>query len=152
MSNQWGSFFTDAGTTEDGPCKDYDHCFNNVLDGFFVCNKAKERREMNTFWGDVIQRYSTITIPRIDFITGNFPPVWIMSMSIVNVTQELSCFQMYNKNVIVGHGCRTLQWNPTLQPPRYYSHFFLVQQNGQDYIALEKSLVNAVTPPWGTQI
>ena len=77
MSNQWGSFFTDAGTAQDGPSKDYDHCFNNVLDGFFVCNKAKERREMNTFWGDVIQKYSTITIPRIDFITGNFPPVWI---------------------------------------------------------------------------
>lgn len=69
LSNQWGSFFTDAGTAQDGPSKDYDHCFNNVLDGFFVCNKAKERREMNTFWGDVIQKYSTITIPRIDFIT-----------------------------------------------------------------------------------
>ncbi|XP_073238893.1 5'-nucleotidase domain-containing protein 1-like [Porites lutea] len=69
LSNQWGSFFTDAGTAQEGPSKDYDPCFNNVLDGFFVCNKAKERREMNTFWGDVIQKYSTITIPRIDFIT-----------------------------------------------------------------------------------
>ena len=75
LSNQWGSFFADAGTAQD---KDCDHCINNVLDGFFVCNKAKERREMNTFWGDVIQKYSTITIPRIDFITGKFPPVWII--------------------------------------------------------------------------
>jgi len=118
LSNQWGSFFTDAGTAQEGPSKDYDHCFNNVLDGFFVCNKAKERREMNTFWGDVIQKYSTITIPRIDFMTGNFPPVWIMSMGIVNVTQELSCFQMYNI-IIVGHGCRTLQWIPP------YSHLVI---------------------------
>ena len=75
LSNQWGSFFADAGTAQE---KDCDHRINSVLDGFFVCNKAKERREMNTFWGDVIQKYSTITIPRIDFITGNFPPVWII--------------------------------------------------------------------------
>ena len=139
MSNQWGSFFTDAGTTQEGPSKDYDHCFNNVLDGFFVCNKAKERREMNTFWGDVIQKYSTITIPRIDFITGNFPPVWIMS--IINVTQELSCFQMYNYS-------RT--W---LQDTTVESHFtatsllqsLFLGPAKRPYIALEKSLVNAVT-------
>ena len=143
MSNQWGSFFTDAGTTQEGPSKDYDHCFNNVLDGFFVCNKAKERREMNTFWGDVIQKYSTITIPRIDFITGNFPPVWIMS--IINVTQELSCFQMYNI-IIVGHGCRTLQWNLTLHATAtsFLQSLFLGLAK-RPYIALEKSLINAVT-------
>ena len=126
MSNQWGSFFTDA----------QEALALALLKRDPVCNKAKERKEMNTFWGDVIQKYSTITIPRIDFITGNFPPVWIMSMSIVNVTQELSCFQMYNKNVIVGHGCRTLQWNPTLQPPCYYMQSLFVGPAKWPYIAL----------------
>lgn len=40
------------------------------MDGVFVCKKEKERREMNTFWGEVIEKFSTIAIPRIDFITG----------------------------------------------------------------------------------
>lgn len=40
------------------------------MDGVFVCEKEKERREMNTFWGEVIEKFSTIAIPRIDFITG----------------------------------------------------------------------------------
>ena len=96
---------------------------------------------MNTFWGDVIQKYSTITIPRIDFITGNFPPVWIMS--IINVTQELSRFQMYNN-----YYSRT--W---LQDTTVESHFtatsllqsLVLGPAKRPYIALEKSLVNAVT-------
>lgn len=40
------------------------------MDGVFVCEKEKKRREMNTFWGEVIEKFSTIAIPRIDFITG----------------------------------------------------------------------------------
>lgn len=141
MSNQWGSFFADAGTAQEGPSKDCDHHFNNVLDGFFVSNKAKERREMNTFWGDVIQKYSTITIPRIDFITGNFPPVWIMSMSIINVTQELSCFQMYNYS-------RTRLQDTTVESHLTATSSLQLLFLGPakwPYIALEKSLVNAVT-------
>lgn len=72
LSNQWGSFFSHDDTLHNGTIKDCDHCVNNVLDGMFICHKTKERREMNTFWGDLIQKYSTIAVPRIDFIAGNW--------------------------------------------------------------------------------
>lgn len=71
LSNQWGSFFTHDDTALNGVIKDCGQCINNIMDGFFVCKTTKERREMNTFGGDVIQKYSTIAIPRIDFITGD---------------------------------------------------------------------------------
>lgn len=71
LSNQWGSFFTHDDTALNGVIKDCDQSINNIMDGFFVCKTTKERREMNTFGGDVIQKYSTIAIPRIDFITGD---------------------------------------------------------------------------------
>jgi len=69
LSNQWGSFFSHDDTAHNGVIEDCDQCINNILDGFFVCNKTKERKEMNTFGGHLIQKYSTIAIPRIDFIT-----------------------------------------------------------------------------------
>ena len=70
LSNQWGSFFSHDDSAETGSTEDCNQCINNIMDGFFVCQETKERREMNTFWGDLIQRHSTIAIPRIDFITG----------------------------------------------------------------------------------
>ncbi len=63
MSKQWGSFFVHHKDTQNG-------FINNVLDGNYAGGKETGRREMNTFWGDLIQKYSTIAIPRIDFITG----------------------------------------------------------------------------------
>lgn len=68
LSNQWGSFFW-HNTEQNGDAEDRSHCINNVMDGFFVCEKASKRRQINTFWGELIEKYSTIAIPRIDFIT-----------------------------------------------------------------------------------
>ncbi|XP_068707515.1 5'-nucleotidase domain-containing protein 1-like [Montipora foliosa] len=68
LSNQWGSFFW-HNTEQTGDAEDSSHCINNVMDGFFVCEKASKRRQINTFWGELIEKYSTIAIPRIDFIT-----------------------------------------------------------------------------------
>lgn len=47
-SSLWGSFFA--------------HPTENEKDG--------ERREINTFWGDIIQRYSKICIPILDYLAG----------------------------------------------------------------------------------
>ena len=81
LSNQWGSFFSHDDNAETGPSKNCEQCINNVMDGFLVCQKTKERREMNTFWGDLIQRHSTVAIPRIDFITGElFFSSWLGSL------------------------------------------------------------------------
>ncbi|XP_078356081.1 5'-nucleotidase domain-containing protein 1-like, partial [Oculina patagonica] len=62
LSKQWGSFFVHHKDTQNG-------FIHNVLDGNYAGGKETGRREMNTFWGDLIQKYSTIAIPRIDFIT-----------------------------------------------------------------------------------
>lgn len=69
LSDQWGSFFCHYDREQNG---DVTNCgyFNNIMDGVFICEKAKERREINTFWGELIEKFSTIAIPRIDFITG----------------------------------------------------------------------------------
>ena len=60
LSKQWGSFFIHPKTTQNG-------FIDNPLD---ESEKKTGRKQMNTFLGDVIQKYSTIAIPRIDFITG----------------------------------------------------------------------------------
>ncbi|PFX29820.1 5'-nucleotidase domain-containing protein 1 [Stylophora pistillata] len=62
LSNQWGSFFVHADTCQDKviDCKaDRDHGLE----------KKCGRKEMNTFCGNLIQKYSTFVIPRLDFIT-----------------------------------------------------------------------------------
>lgn len=62
LSNQWGSFFVHADTCQDKviDCKaDRDHGLE----------KKSGRKEMNTFCGNLIQKYSTFVIPRLDFIT-----------------------------------------------------------------------------------
>lgn len=69
MSNQWGSFFVHDNATQNGFIKNM--C---TVDGNHICEKKTGRREMNTYWGDLIQKYSTLAIPRIDFITGKLIP------------------------------------------------------------------------------
>lgn len=68
MSNQWGSFFVHGNATQNG--------IKNMctVDGNHICEEKTGRREMNTYWGDLIQKYSTLAIPRIDFITGKLIP------------------------------------------------------------------------------
>lgn len=63
LSKQWGSFFVHADTCQDKiiDCK---------LDGHHDLVKTSGRKQINTFWGDLIQKYSTFVIPRLDFITG----------------------------------------------------------------------------------
>ncbi|KAJ7333511.1 5'-nucleotidase [Desmophyllum pertusum] len=63
LSNQWGSFFVHHNTAA------RNGLINNTLDKDYVHEMKTGRREMNTFWGDLLEKYSTIAIPRIDFIT-----------------------------------------------------------------------------------
>ena len=65
LSNQWGSFFVHDNATRNGFISNA--C---TMEGKPICEKKPVRREMNTYWGDLIQKYSTLAIPRIDFITG----------------------------------------------------------------------------------
>ncbi|XP_074609660.1 5'-nucleotidase domain-containing protein 1-like isoform X1 [Acropora palmata] len=69
LSDQWGSFFCHYDREQNGDVTDCGYSNDNIMDGVFFCEKEKERREMNTFWGEVIEKFSTIAIPRIDFIT-----------------------------------------------------------------------------------
>lgn len=64
LSNQWGSFFVHHKANKNG-------VINNTctVEGNHICEKKPARSEMNTYWGDLIQKYSTLAIPRIDFIT-----------------------------------------------------------------------------------
>jgi len=71
LSNQWGSFFIHHHKANQNGV------INNTctVQGNNVCEKKTMRREMNTYWGDLIQKYSTLAIPRIDFITGKLTPL-----------------------------------------------------------------------------
>lgn len=70
LSNQWGSFFVHHKANKNG-------VINNActVEGNHICEKKPARSEMNTYWGDLIQKYSTLAIPRIDFITGKVIPM-----------------------------------------------------------------------------
>ena len=83
LSDQWGSLFTDSScshiSSHHGDITDEDV---NVIDSAVKQHKEERPllRELDTFWGNMIQKYSTIAIPRIDFIAGEGTfPGWTLN-------------------------------------------------------------------------